>query len=375
MKQSYRPDKDVRDAVVVWSGTTTSAGDVGGTYLVDSGLTQGNTYWVNMVVLIKSGNSDGQARRISVFAAGTITVDTAFASQIALGTKYDILGQHAVASGGGGDATLTNQLLMLGDIGTASASTLGSLYGILGNPAQSFLTMVGYEGSASLAAKLTAARAGYLDNIPEVKNSIIIKNSTTTTNGNAGGTTLIDTGLTQGNDYWKDMSILILSGNSNGQVRKISTFTNATGIITVDTAFASQIVAGTTYNILSQYSATPSAVTTINFIIDGGGSVIPTGSKGFLVVDFACTIQNNTLLADQSGSIVVDIKKCAYAGFPTTASICAAAKPTLSSAQNSQETTLTGWTTAITTGDILEYNVDSATTVTRVVVGLKVVKN
>ncbi len=121
-------------------------------------------------------------------------------------------------------------------------------------------------------------------------------------------------------------------------------------------------------------SVTNLATSTINFIIDGGGSAILTGSKGFLVIDFACTIQNNTLLADQSGSIVVDIKKCAYAGFPTTASICAAAKPTLSSAQNSQDAILTGWTTAIAAGDILEYNVDSATTVTRVTLSLKVVK-
>ncbi len=115
-------------------------------------------------------------------------------------------------------------------------------------------------------------------------------------------------------------------------------------------------------------------IATINFVIDGGGSAILTGSKGYLIVDFACTIQNNTLLADQSGSIVVDIKKCAYAGFPTTASICAAAKPTLSTAQKSQDATLTGWTTSITAGDILEYNVDSAATVTRVTLSLKVVK-
>ncbi len=116
-------------------------------------------------------------------------------------------------------------------------------------------------------------------------------------------------------------------------------------------------------------------IATINFVIDGGGSAILTGSKGFLVVDFACTIQNNTLLADQSGSIVVDIKKIDYATFPTTVSICAAAKPTLSTAQKSQDATLTGWTTAITAGDILEYVVDSATTVTRVTLSLKVVKS
>jgi len=113
---------------------------------------------------------------------------------------------------------------------------------------------------------------------------------------------------------------------------------------------------------------------TINYVIDGGGAVITTGSKGYLVIDFPCTIQNATLLADQSGSTVVDILKSTYAGFPTTASICGGAEPTLSSAQKSQNSTLVGWTKTIDAGDILEFNVASATTVTRVTVALKVMK-
>jgi hypothetical protein len=36
---------------------------------------------------------------------------------------------------------------------------------------------------------------------------------------------------------------------------------------------------------------------------------------------------------------------------------------------------LTGWTTSVAAGDILAYNVDSATTVTRVLVSLKCTKN
>lgn len=51
------------------------------------------------------------------------------------------------------------------DVGDASASTLGSLYGILGNPAQSLSTRIGYQGATSLANKLTAARAVLLDNL------------------------------------------------------------------------------------------------------------------------------------------------------------------------------------------------------------------
>lgn len=112
----------------------------------------------------------------------------------------------------------------------------------------------------------------------------------------------------------------------------------------------------------------------IGIVIDGGGSTITTGSKGYLEVPYGCTINRATIVSDQTGSIVIDVKKATYANFPTTASIAASAKPTLTSARKSQDSTLTGWTTAITAGDILEFVVDSVTTVTRVQLVLKVTK-
>jgi hypothetical protein len=117
-------------------------------------------------------------------------------------------------------------------------------------------------------------------------------------------------------------------------------------------------------------------VASIEFVIDGGGSAITTGVKGDLQIPFACTITEATLLADQTGSIVVDIWKDTYANYPPTAadSITASAKPTLSSAVKYQDTTLTGWTTSISAGDILRINVDSATTVQRVTLALKVTR-
>lgn len=113
---------------------------------------------------------------------------------------------------------------------------------------------------------------------------------------------------------------------------------------------------------------------TINLIIDGLGSPIPTGVAGDLQVDFNCTILSATLLADQSGDIVVDVWKDSYANFPPTGadSITAAAKPTISGSNKSQNTTLTGWTTSITTGDVLRFNVDSISTIERCTVALKV---
>lgn len=115
---------------------------------------------------------------------------------------------------------------------------------------------------------------------------------------------------------------------------------------------------------------------TIGIIIDGGGSPLTTGQKGFVEVPFNCTITRSTLLADQTGSAVVNIWKVAYASFPPSAGnkITASAPPTISAAQNAQDSTLSGWTTSLSAGDILAFNVDSAATVTRVTLSLLVTK-
>jgi hypothetical protein len=130
------------------------------------------------------------------------------------------------------------------------------------------------------------------------------------------------------------------------------------------------------YDHVADKSAHHSNVLSLTFIIDGGGSAITTGEKGHLEIPFACTITQVTMLADQSGSIVVDVWKDSYANFPPTDadSITASAPPTISSAQKSQDATLTDWTTAISAGDILAFNVDSCTTITRVTISIRVTK-
>lgn len=114
----------------------------------------------------------------------------------------------------------------------------------------------------------------------------------------------------------------------------------------------------------------------LEIIIDGGGAAITTGVKLDVVVPFACTITSATLLADQSGSAVVNIWKDTYANFPPTVAdkITASAPPTLSAAAKSQDATLAGWTTALAKGDILRINVDSASTVERLTLSLAVTR-
>ena len=115
----------------------------------------------------------------------------------------------------------------------------------------------------------------------------------------------------------------------------------------------------------------------IAFVIDGGGALITTGEKGHIRVPFGCDINRNSLLADQSGSIVIDIWKDTLANFPPANgdSITASAPPTITTDTDSEDATLTGWTTAITADDILAFNVDSVTSIQRVTLGLKVTRN
>jgi len=71
---------------------------------------------------------------------------------------------------------------------------------------------------------------------------------------------------------------------------------------------------------------------------------------------------------------VIDVWKDTYANFPPTVAdtITGTEKPTLSSASKNQDLTLSTWTTSITAGDWLRFNVDSASTVTRIALSIMV---
>lgn len=117
-------------------------------------------------------------------------------------------------------------------------------------------------------------------------------------------------------------------------------------------------------------------IATLGCSIDGGGAAITTGIKGHIAVPYNATIKKVTILADQSGSIVIDIWKSTYETFPPTSlnSITAGSKPTLSSALKSQDTVLSGWDTALSTNETLCFNVDSASAVTQVILVIEVEK-
>jgi hypothetical protein len=175
-----------------------------------------------------------------------------------------------------------------------------------------------------------------------------------------------------GTDAIAALSAAVLTSGTVPDARFPATLPAASGV-NLTALNASNLGSGTVPS-----ARLPARTGALGLVIDGGGSAITTGVKGFLSVPFACTITGWTLLSTDgsatSGSIVIDVWKDVYASYPPTVAdtITASAKPTLSSANKNTSTTLTGWTTAIAAGDVLGFNVDSATTVTKVALSLTV---
>lgn len=117
---------------------------------------------------------------------------------------------------------------------------------------------------------------------------------------------------------------------------------------------------------------TGTAIYKVGVTVDGGGSAITTGVKGYTSIPVAGTIVRARMMADQVGSAVIDVWKDIFANYPPTVAdtITAAAKPTLAAQDHTDNTTLVGWTTAVAVGDVLGFKVDSAATVTRVTLEL-----
>jgi hypothetical protein len=115
----------------------------------------------------------------------------------------------------------------------------------------------------------------------------------------------------------------------------------------------------------------------LGYVIDGGGSAITTGSKGYMQVPFSCVLIGWTLIGNADDSMVVDVKSAVIAAWPadsiTTASIAASDKPTLSGKQIARGI-CTGWTAAVAEGTILEFVVDSCATTSRATVQLHFVR-
>jgi hypothetical protein len=82
----------------------------------------------------------GEQQAISDYVSSTGTfTHTAFTADLAVGDEVFIMHPYEAT---GGDATEAKQDIIIADVGDASSSSLGSLYGIIGDPAVSILSII-----------------------------------------------------------------------------------------------------------------------------------------------------------------------------------------------------------------------------------------
>jgi len=107
---------------------------------------------------------------------------------------------------------------------------------------------------------------------------------------------------------------------------------------------------------------------------DGQGGFITTGLTRYFVAPYNATITGWSIVAEgTSPTCTIDVWKIASGTtLPTVANtITASAIPALSTGNVVRSSTLTGWTTAITAGDILAFNIDAASNALTIKINLE----
>lgn len=159
--------------------------------------------------------------------------------------------------------------------------------------------------------------------------------------------------------YGSDTQVQYNDGGSMAGSANL-TFNKATNTLAVTKVSTSSVI-GTTY--------------AMEFVIDGGGSVITTGMKGYLQAVDAGTVTQWTIVGDTAGSISVDITSDPYSSFGSNTSLVGVGtKPNIAAATKGQAAP-SGWTgTAITAGNFIGFSVSSVATVTKVTVILTITR-
>lgn len=249
----------------------------------------------------------------------------------------------------------------------------------------------------SVVAKIMAGSAGHEGVVPRFLNTLNASVPAVNTLRIASGGAVVD-----GKPYYNSSNkdVTIPSASTSGQTRidrvvlradwtaQTVRLTRIAGTEAVTpSAPAITQTSGTTYDVML-YRVTvdtsgnltvvdertvASQTFALEFVLGDGIGTLTTGVKGFMEMPFGGVITQVALLADAVGSAVVDVWKDTYANYPPTVAdtICASAKPTLSSAQKYQDTTLTGWTKTFADGDVFGFNVDSASTVKQVTISIR----
>ena len=130
-------------------------------------------------------------------------------------------------------------------------------------------------------AQTTATISYYNGFLDDFDNGIYRSTTyTATSNGAAGGTTIINTVHTEANDFWNGRTVKMLTGTCAGEEQKITDFDAGTDTLTVD-AFTAQIDSADTY-LISNWAETE----------DGNTATVTTSSDDYLAITVSASAGN-----------------------------------------------------------------------------------
>ena len=124
--------------------------------------------------------------------------------------------------------------------------------------------------------------------------------------------------------------------------------------------------AGATEFFGTALATTADLTRTINILIDNGSFDITPGTKGYLNIDVTGVIESFVVVSPYPGNIRVDVRKTKYSDFPSGfTSIVGTEYPQLVDEDKNKNETLNTWDKVITAGDILEFYVLSASSISK----------
>ena len=108
----------------------------------------------------------------------------------------------------------------------------------------------------------------------------------------------------------------------------------------------------------------------------GSASASSLGLLGYLTIPYSGTITGWQVIGDVSGNCVFDVWLAPSGIIPTVANtITGTEKPTLTAQQINSDLSLSTWTTAVTAGDIIAINLDSASVLSKAWLTVFITKN
>ena len=158
-----------------------------------------------------------------------------------------------------------------------------------------------------------------------------------------------------------------LSVGANTDYLEVSKYTGTPGALYQSVRATPQVLSNAVLSAISSG---------LEYTISNLGSALLTGVQPYITMPYAASITGATLVCSPSGSLTLDIWRCSYAQFdggsthPVSGDSITGGNPLTISSGTKATSTLSGWNKSLNQGDIIAFNISSASGVTQATVTL-----